>query len=105
KQYRKNNVYQINNREHPMRIKTLLRFFNAMLCLCIVIIFTPIFLFESYEVHPAIDWTVTSLGWPIVVSMLLLSSYMYLRYLKRLEKVRYRNKVLEHGRTLLRIVG
>ena len=60
--------------------------------------------FVILETGPVIDWTIKYFFKPVLILMLLISTWLYFTHIKQKETRNYNKKWLTHGRTLLRIL-
>ena len=59
--------------------------------------------FVILETGPVIDWTIKYFFKPVLILMLLISTWLYVTHIKQKETRNYNKKWLTHGRTFLRI--
>lgn len=69
----------------------------------ILLILITRFSFEMLETDPAVSWTLRYFAIPILIALIPLSSFLYLKTLIQLEPRQYRSQVIMRLRTIFRI--
>ena len=77
--------------------------FYLFLGFCILIVVLSFTSFDFIEVDTAFDWTMRNFALPILITMLPISSLIYLIFIKQIESKHYRSRILTGMRTTFRI--
>lgn len=77
--------------------------FYFVIGLCIVINVLSFKSFDFIETDTAMSWTIKYFGLPILIVLIPICSFIYLRYLIQYEKKNFRSNSLMIGRTIFRI--
>ncbi len=77
--------------------------FYIVIGLCILTIILSFTLFDFIEVDTATNWTMKYFALPILIIMIPISYFVYLKFIRQHEKKEYKSKVWTHLRTIFRI--